>query len=74
MHISDEENLQRLAKRSEAGDANAMSDYGCYYAEGKYGLPKDHGKALERGIGRENLVVPKHIPILDMLMTMVTTL
>ena len=24
-----------------------MTDYGCYYAEGEFGLPKDQGKAFE---------------------------
>ena len=42
-----EEEIQRVKKRMEAGDAHAMFNLGCWYRDGVYGLPQDHAKALE---------------------------
>ena len=42
-----EEVIERLNKRVEAGDADAISNLGGYYAEGRYGLLQDYTKALE---------------------------
>jgi TPR repeat protein len=44
---SEEENIKRIKKRVEAGDAEAIFGLGCYYLTGEFGLPQDHGKALE---------------------------
>ena len=44
---SDEENIKRLKKRVEVGDAEAMFDSGCYYSKGLFGIAQDHDKALE---------------------------
>ena len=44
---SDEDVIQRLNKRMEAGDAEAFSCMGFYYANGIRGLPQDHSKAIE---------------------------
>ena len=38
---------QRLKKRVEAGDANAMYILGSFYSEGSFGLPQDYEKALK---------------------------
>ena len=45
--ILDEEIIERVMKRVELGDARAIHNLGCYYDEGRYGLPQDHAKALE---------------------------
>ena len=44
---SDEEGIERLKKRVEVGDANAIFTLGCNFAEGLFGLPRDRAKALE---------------------------
>jgi len=44
---SGEEALERLNKRVEAGDSEAMFNLGCKYRDGKYGCARDYGKALE---------------------------
>ena len=44
---SNEENIRRLKKRVEVGDAYAIFGLGCCHSEGAYGLPRDHEKALE---------------------------
>ena len=44
---SDQEVIERIKKRIEAGDAEAIFSLGCYYVEELYGLPRDHNKALE---------------------------
>ena len=44
---TDEEVIERLKKRVEAGDAQAMHNLGSYYSGGMYGLPQDSDKALE---------------------------
>ena len=44
---TDEEILIRIKKRVEVGDAIAIHNLGCYYDEGRYGLPQDRDKALE---------------------------
>ena len=47
IHTSDEEATERLKKRVDAGDANAMFNLGCCYDDGGYGFPQDTSKALE---------------------------
>jgi len=42
-----EEEVQRIKKRGEAGDAEAFFNMGCYYRDGSYGYPQDYTKALE---------------------------
>ena len=44
---SDKENIKRLKKRMEVGDAQAMYNLGCCYDDGNYGFPRDYAKALE---------------------------
>jgi hypothetical protein len=44
---SDEENIERMKKRVEANDAQAMFHLGSYYDFGRKGLRQDHAKALE---------------------------
>ena len=44
---TNEEVINRLKKRIEAGDVRAMHNLGAYYRDGKYGLPQDYVKALE---------------------------
>ncbi len=44
---SHEEAVERLKKRYEADDAEAIHITGCYYAEGFNGFRRDHTKALE---------------------------
>ena len=45
--ISDEERFEKIKKRVEMGDANAIHSFGCYYNQGICGLPQDLDKALE---------------------------
>ena len=65
-HTSDEESIERVKKRMEMDDAEAIHNLGCCYAEGGYGMPQDWDKALELGIRRGSLVVLYHITILQM--------
>lgn len=44
---SNEEAIKRINRRVMAGDANAISNLGFYYANGDLGLPQDWKKALE---------------------------
>ena len=44
---SEEDAVERLKIRMKAGDANAISIIGGYYADGLYGFSKDYIKALE---------------------------
>ena len=44
---SEKDNIKRLKKRVEAGDAIAIYSLGCYYSKGEYGLPRNRAKALE---------------------------
>ena len=46
-YAADEEDIKRLKKRMEVGDANAFSMMGCYHSNGRYGLPQDSVKAIE---------------------------
>ena len=39
--------IERIKKRIDAGDAEAMFNLGCCYDEGLYGLRQDCAKALE---------------------------
>ena len=43
----DEEIMERLEKRAESGDANAIGILGTSYSNESRGLPQDHVKALE---------------------------
>ena len=71
LYVSDEEYKERLQKRVEVGDAEAMFTLGCYYDEGRDGFPQDYEKALLNYLfGQGILVVPKLIPMLVMLMKM----
>ena len=45
--ISGEEMIEQYKKRMELGDADAIHNLACCYADGKYGLPQDYAKALE---------------------------
>ena len=44
---SDEEYKERIQKRVELGDAEAIFTVGCYYDEGRYGFPQNYTKAFE---------------------------
>ena len=44
---SHEEYNERLQKRVELGDAEAIFTLGCYHHHGDYGLPQDYAKAFE---------------------------
>ena len=44
---SDEENVKRMMKRVDAGDAEAMSLLGEFYSDAACGLRQDHAKAFE---------------------------
>ena len=44
---SHKEIIERIKKRVEMDDANAICDLGCCYDQGIYGLPQDRAKALE---------------------------
>ena len=47
-HKSDEEYNERLQKRVEVGDTEAINNLGCYYRDGNEdGFPQDHTKALK---------------------------
>eukprot|EP00979_Chaetoceros_neogracilis_P002318 scaffold402_cov217-Chaetoceros_neogracile.AAC.5 len=46
-YSSDEESIERIEKRVEANDAQAMFNLGSYYRLGTMGLRQDHAKALE---------------------------
>jgi len=39
--------IKLIQKRVDAGDAEGINNLGFYYSQGVYGLPQDHGKALE---------------------------
>ena len=44
---TDEENIERLKKRMEVGDAYAFFAMGNYYDRGEFGVPQDSAKAVE---------------------------
>ena len=44
---TDEEIMERVMKRVEMGDAQAIHNLGCHYDDGTYGMPQDMDKALE---------------------------
>jgi TPR repeat protein len=46
-HASDGEWIERIKKRAEADDAEAMRNLGCYYRDGEYGLRQNHAKAMK---------------------------
>jgi len=41
------ETIERLKKRTEAGDAIAIGILGGYYSDGEHGLPRNRAKAIE---------------------------
>ena len=45
--VSNKEIVQRIKKRVEIGDAEAIDNMGSYYCYGQYGLPRSINKALE---------------------------
>ena len=45
--FSKKENIERLNKRVEAGEAEAIYNKGGFFLDGEYGLPQDYAKALE---------------------------
>jgi len=45
-HASDDDLIERMKKREEAGDTEAMFNLGVYYRDGQHGFPQDHTKAL----------------------------
>ena len=47
IHISDEEYNERLLKRVELDDADAIFNLGCNYRVGENGFPQDYNKAFE---------------------------
>ena len=47
VHESIEEYMERLQKRVELDDADAIRNLGCFYRNGEFGLPQDYVKALE---------------------------
>ena len=44
---SDQEMIERIKKRIDAGDAEAIFSLGCCYSKGSRGLQQNHAKALE---------------------------
>ena len=44
---SDKVAVERLQKRMEVNDVEAMHNIGSWYRDGRYGLPQDYAKALE---------------------------
>ena len=58
---SDEEEIERLKKRVEKGNAVAFYQLGGYYARGIRGLPQDQGKANELWLKAEELDLLWHI-------------
>jgi hypothetical protein len=46
-HTSVRERVQRLQKRAEEEDANAMRNLGCLYHDGEMGLPRNRNKAYK---------------------------
>jgi len=46
-HASNNEFIERMKKREEAGDAAAMFNFGVYHRRGQYGFPQDYTKELE---------------------------
>ena len=47
VNISDQEFNERLQKRVEVDDAEAIFKLGCNYRDGKFGFPQDYDKAFE---------------------------
>ena len=44
---SDKEMIERMKRRVEADDANAIHQLACYYRDGAKGLPQNYNKAIE---------------------------
>ena len=44
---SGEDMIERYEKRMEMDNAEAIRNLGCFYYEGKHGMPQDRAKALE---------------------------
>ena len=45
--ILEEEDIERIKKRMEVGDARAIYNIGIYYRDGRHRFPQDHAKALK---------------------------
>ena len=56
---TENEMIQRLNKRVEAEDANAIYNLGIHYRDGSYGFPQDMDKALELWQRAAELGLPK---------------
>ena len=54
-HLADEERIERINKRVEVNDANAIYILGCHYLSGERGLPQDYEKAMELWLRAEEL-------------------
>ena len=44
---SNRELIKRMKKRAKGGDADAICELGCYYADGDHGTPQNYEKAVE---------------------------
>ena len=55
VHVSDEEFNERLQKRVELDDAEAIFTFGYNYCDGEDGFPQDYDKALELFVRAGNL-------------------
>ena len=49
------ENLTRLQKRANSGDAEALKNMALHYKDGSLGLPKDEGKFMEMALRASSL-------------------
>ena len=65
------ERIERIKKRVELDDVEAMFILGNYYRNGKFGFPQDYDKALELFVRAGSLVMPKLIATLVTLIPMV---
>ena len=64
---SDGEQLERIKKRVEAGDPEAIKQLGFRYSEGEDGLPQDHDRAHELWLraGKLGCATAYHILAVD---------
>ena len=45
--LTTEESIKRMRERLNQNDAKGMYNFGLYHAQGRYGFPQNHSKALE---------------------------
>ena len=64
------EAMERLKKRVEVNDAQAIYQLGGYYLHGRYGLRQNTAKAKNFSFGQESLGTDGGITVLDMLITL----